>query len=70
MHYIAGLQKQMKISGDECHFGYFDMDMLERAYVIFDDVKDKEMSLNSRGDVRFSCGKIHNSHQQSLPRIE
>lgn len=47
------LAKKLKIPVEECHFGYFDLDMLERAYVILDGVKDKEMSLNSRGKARF-----------------
>ena len=49
-HWLA---KRLKIPVEECHFGYFDLEVLEKAYVILEEVKDMEMSLNARGRTRF-----------------
>ena len=47
------LAKRLRILVEECHFGYFDLDMLKKAYSILEEVKDMEMSLNARGRARF-----------------
>ena len=49
-HWLA---KRLKIPVEECHFGYFDLEMLEKADVILEEVKDMEMSLNARRYARF-----------------
>ena len=49
-HWLA---KRLKIPVEECHFGYFDLEMLEKAYVILEEVKEMEMSLNARRYARF-----------------
>lgn len=46
------LASEMKIPVEDCHFGYFSLDQLRRAYIILRGVKDKQMRYDN-------CGKIH-----------
>lgn len=48
--WLAG---KLGISHDECHFGWFDIDMLIKSYIILEKIKDAEMHFDSNGDVYF-----------------
>lgn len=57
------LASEMKIPVEDCHFGYFNLDQLRRAYIILRGVKDKQMRYDD-------CGKIHfeeATHEVSEP---
>ena len=46
------LAHKMDIPVGDCHFGYFDIDQLRRAYIILRGVQDKQMRYDN-------CGKIY-----------
>ena len=46
------LAHEMEIPVEDCHFGYFDIDQLRRAYIILRGVQDKQMRYDN-------CGRIH-----------
>lgn len=46
------LAHEMEIPVEDCHFGYFDIDQLRRAYVILRGVQDKQVQYDN-------CGRIH-----------
>ena len=45
------LAKQLDISVSDCHFGYFDMATLNRAYPILLKIKDKELDIDHKGRI-------------------
>ena len=47
------LAKKLKISVNECHFGYFDLDMLNQAACYLEEIKERKIRLNSRGYAKF-----------------
>lgn len=47
------LSKQMNIPYAECHFGYFDIEQLERAWQILVEVQDKQMCYDKYGQIFF-----------------
>jgi len=55
------LAREMEIPVEDCHFGYFDIDQLRRAYIILRGVQHKQMKYDN-------CGRIHfeeNGHEVS-----
>lgn len=46
------LAHEMGIPVEDCHFGYFDIDRLRRAYIILRGIQDKQMRYDN-------CGRIH-----------
>ncbi len=46
------LSERMEIPIEECHFGFFDLEQLNRAYKILLSVKGKRM-VNQKGKIRF-----------------
>lgn len=46
------LSNEMQVPIDDCHFGYFDIFQLRKAYVILKGIQDKSM-------VYDNCGYIH-----------
>nr|WP_155151944.1 MULTISPECIES: zinc-finger-containing protein [unclassified Pseudoflavonifractor] len=51
------LAEQMGMSAEECHFGYFDLQQLRRAYKILLGVQDKPMMYDNCGRLRFDGGE-------------
>lgn len=51
----AWLAKQMNLPIEECHFGYFDEDLLKKAYAILYQIKDKKLEYDSHGNI---CNKV------------
>lgn len=46
------LAKELKIDRKDCHFGYFDMRMLSRAYNLLKSIKDCEPVLGNNGNIK------------------
>lgn len=53
------LAEQMGIPTDECHFGYFDIDQLRRAYKILRGVQGFEMLYDNYGRIYFGRKERH-----------
>lgn len=51
----AWLAEQMNLPIEECHFGYFDEDLLKKAYAILYQIKDKKLEYDSHGNI---CNKV------------
>lgn len=49
----AWLADRMGIPVEECHFGYFDIHQLRRAYLILKTVRGQEMMYDNKGRVYF-----------------
>lgn len=49
----AWLADRMGIPVEECHFGYFDIHQLRRAYLILKTVREQEMMYDNKGRVYF-----------------
>lgn len=49
------LADQMNLPIEECHFGFFDEDLLKKAYAILYQIKDKELEYDSYGNI---CNKV------------
>ena len=47
------LAHEMEIPIEDCHFGYFDIDQLRRAYIILRGVQDKQMRYDNCGRIYF-----------------
>lgn len=47
------LAEQLGISVSECHFGYFDLDMLKKAYRVLKSIQGKEMKYDRKGEIYF-----------------
>lgn len=47
------LSGELKISQKECHFGYFDIDMLVKAYRILKQIESKNMFYDKEGRIKF-----------------
>ena len=47
------LARKMDISVEDCHFGYFDIGQLRRAYIILRGVQDKQMRYDNCGEIYF-----------------
>lgn len=47
----AWLAHRLDIPISECHFGYFDLDMLRRAYQILLEVKDEPLKYDNCGNI-------------------
>lgn len=45
------LSRMMKIPVEECHFGYFDLDQLRKAYKVLLLIKDEPLLYNSAGQI-------------------
>ena len=45
------LSKMMDIPIDECHFGYFDLNQLRKAYKILSQIKNQDLHYNSAGEI-------------------
>jgi hypothetical protein len=45
------LAKQLEIPVAECHFGWFDIDMLIKAYKILEQIKDKPLEYDNTGAI-------------------
>lgn len=47
------LAHEMGIPVEDCHFGYFDIDQLRRAYIILRGIQDKQMRYDNCGRIYF-----------------
>lgn len=47
------LAHEMEIKVEDCHFGYFDILQLRKAYKILTQVKDKQMRYDNCGNIYF-----------------
>lgn len=47
------LARKMDIPVEDCHFGYFDIDQLRRAYIILRGIQDKQMRYDNCGRIYF-----------------
>lgn len=45
------LAKQLSIPVEECHFGYFDLQMLREAYKILIKIKNEDLEYDSKGNI-------------------
>ena len=45
------LSQQLGIHSDECHFGYFDLHMLRKAYKILLQIKNVELEYDNKGQI-------------------
>lgn len=45
------LAQRMDISIDDCHFGYFDLTQLRKAYKILLEIKDQELKYDNNGNI-------------------
>ena len=45
------LAEKLEIPVEECHFGYFNLDMLLKAYKILLDIKDVPLKYDARGNI-------------------
>lgn len=45
------LAKKLSIPVEVCHFGWFDLDTLIKAYRILEKIKDKPLEYNNKGDI-------------------
>ena len=47
------LAHEMEIPVEDCHFGYFDIDQLRRAYIILRGIQKKQMRYDNCGEIYF-----------------
>lgn len=45
------LAQRMDIPIDDCHFGYFDLTQLRKAYKILMEIKDQELKYDNNGNI-------------------
>ncbi len=46
------LANELEIDGDMCHFGYFDIDMLLKAYKVLKNYENKKPFFSKKGNVK------------------
>lgn len=47
------LAHEMEMPVEDCHFGYFDIDQLRRAYIILRGIQKKQMRYDNCGEIYF-----------------